>query len=101
MTIVCLILALLCFATGFCFPDAYSKNGAKDPFLVRFKLHFKMIGCVVLLLSLVNESYYLVPRGYSGELTQSGRYVRSLDPGVHFVVPFIQHVEPVEQKAGK
>jgi regulator of protease activity HflC (stomatin/prohibitin superfamily) len=55
-------------------------------------MEFVVVALVVLALVLVYSGVKIVPQGYEYTLERFGRYVRSLSPGLHFIVPIMERV---------
>ena len=51
------------------------------------------LGCFVLLIIvLVSSTVVIVPQGYAFTLEKFGRYIKTLSPGLHFIIPFLERI---------
>jgi len=54
-----------------------------------------LIGCVFVLATAVVRSVWIVPQAKARNVERFGRYSRTLQPGISFIVPFVDRVKPL------
>src|SRR2546423_1189976 len=53
-----------------------------------------LIGCALVLATAVVRSVWIVPQAKARNVERFGRYSRTLQPGISFIVPFVDRVKP-------
>jgi regulator of protease activity HflC (stomatin/prohibitin superfamily) len=51
-----------------------------------------VVALVILAIVFIRSGIIVVPQGMEFTLEYFGRYVRTLDPGLHFIMPFVERV---------
>ena len=53
---------------------------------------FPLIGIILFLLTSLSRTIIIVPQGYKYTLEHFGRFTKILNPGLHFILPFVQRI---------
>ena len=53
------------------------------------------VGIGLIVLIAIARTVRIVPQASAGIVERLGRYQRTLDPGLHFLVPFLDHLRPL------
>src|SRR5256714_7034956 len=54
-----------------------------------------LIGCVLVMATTVMRSVWIIPQARARNVERLGRYHRTLEPGISFIIPFVDRVKPV------
>jgi regulator of protease activity HflC (stomatin/prohibitin superfamily) len=54
-----------------------------------------LLGCVLVIMSSVMRSVWIIPQARARNVERLGRYHRTLEPGISFIIPFVDRVKPV------
>jgi regulator of protease activity HflC (stomatin/prohibitin superfamily) len=95
LSTILLILGILLVVAGIAIPKE-GLDGTPTP-----KRGIKAAGGVIGVLGLILSSFYIVPAGHAGVLTQFGAVKGSLSEGPHLVVPVVQRVQQMEVRTQK
>ena len=54
-----------------------------------------LLGCVAVMMITVMRSVWIIPQARARNVERLGRYHRTLEPGISFILPFVDRVKPV------
>src|ERR1044071_8917932 len=54
-----------------------------------------LLGCVLVMMTTIMRSVWIVPQARARNVERLGRYHRTLEPGISFIIPFVDRVKPL------